>query len=366
MKSTLLIAATLLAISRPVSAMEREPQSGSGFPVDPISTAVVVAVTTVSTIYSAYNQDEPRPGEILLVVDAEQELAGPRNLMTKLCSKLAALYKPSHSTASRDLAWLYTVKGIFKIIEKATDHAALGSAGSAAWNAAFNLAFNTSDSIDDAASEADAARLLVKEATQNPAARKDAFYDAHQAVTKAVGCDEWYSAWNVFLDEANKVGWKAAREPAIGAVERGATHEEVGLIACQTAQKAILNWLFENINRMVEMVFPAYLKELDDNPDNNPFASNEALVPFVNEYFGNLQPEGILFVAPWLVLIVPINAVPQVHQPLFLHLRAMLIWPRVSQLMLRDAKIENVSEIPWEIVEIILVTFFEVMGPQPR
>jgi len=101
-------------------------------------------------------------------------------------------------------------------------------------------------------------------------------------------------------------------------------------------------------------------------PVVNPFASSEALVPFVNKHFGNLKEEEMIFLAPWLVLIVPFNAVPQVHHPLFRHLRVTLIWPQVAPLMLPQTEMGELAVLPRELINLLLFTFFEVMGPQPR
>jgi hypothetical protein len=334
MKSGLLSVTALLAISQSTLAMKPENQGAPRYSFDPLSTTLIIAGMTAGSIYSAYNSEPTNTNEILLVVDDEP--VNIRSVMKALYRSLALYYAKTPSTPTSEIAWMTTMRAVIC--------------------ATFLSAVNAAEEVTTGGGATRAA------AWDFPlAAAHTACWDAY-----AVGPIDLKAASDAIPQEVLDAAKLAAQRAADEFVYRDTPfkYSEAGQAVYRAAERVFLNWLRDNIAIVVDAVFQNTLNALEERGDNvatTPFS----IVPFVNEHFGNLKPEAMLFLAPWLVLIVPVNEIPPNHQSLFIDI--LDVAPQAEQFLL--VKLDTgtvVHQLPHELVSSILSTLIGLVFPPAK
>lgn len=233
--------------------------------------------------------------EVVQAAKDGKEPAYIKELMQALSKKLAVIAKNrGESDHSKDLAWLFSMRNVV-ILDNVAYNAANHAAGRWAQDAVLDFSSNTAWC---------AAWNAAIGAASNPIPHSSVGEAADKAASTAVK-----AAYNAAYQHA----YKAAKEAA----DQAASLEESARLAYRAAEWATLNWLFENIESVANQVYSASLGVLSKLPKTYPFENKEQMTFFMKSQFGWLNSEAMIFLAPWLVHIVPLDTVPANHQPLF-------------------------------------------------
>lgn len=247
--------------------------------------------------------------EVIKSAKANEEPGYIEELMIRMGEELnqvmRALFTPLESTLPK-LAWLHTMGGVVKVTWNAARSAALDAASSASWNC---------DNDDVKYGTWDAALY---------AAQNAALYAAKNSAENAAKNTDWSAAWNAALaaarsivkDAAEDAAKYVAKNAAKNAVTQGASAQEIGRISYRVAEWVVLNYLLRNIKVIVQVVHPSVLKALGENPAGNPFVDHDSWLATYKNHFAWLEPEAMMFLAPWLAQIVRIEGLEAAHQSL--------------------------------------------------
>jgi len=146
------------------------------------------------------------------------------------------------------------------------------------------------------------------------------------AVATHGGCASlWDGAWDAALDSARNAAWPAinsysttydtgkaaynatlnifmtpARDAASKFLKDHDLEYEGEGVRYRVAQWQVLNFLLTNINSITETVFETAEGTARDFATDNPFESREKAGSYIQKHFGDLKPEVMLFLKPWL------------------------------------------------------------------
>lgn len=139
-------------------------------------------------------------------------------------------------------------------------------------------------------------------------ASRDAVVDAaRDAVVDAA----WTAAWTAARDAAagtiagataagtiaGAAAWAAARAAARGATERGAN------MVSEEAKRVVLLYFLRDVRQILRASYDAALAVLPVDVANHPFITPEAWLAFRARHFGNLDPEAMRYLDPFLQLV---------------------------------------------------------------
>lgn len=187
----------------------------------------------------------------------------------------------------------------------------------------------------------------------------DASFDAaHSASELAV----WHPGWIFARSVAGDVAGENTEIAIQNMLRQRTTIQQAEAIAFREAEWLVLNFVFSNAENIVETIYEATLNALPEKPEKNPFDSREAFIQFYNQYFFRLSDNVMIFIAPWLISILPLDWIPEVCQPLFLRLSDFLNnWPTVSQFVFGRVDDNSlVHLLPKEVVWLVLMLAIQV------
>jgi len=177
-----------------------------------------------------------------------------------------------------------------------------------------------------------------------------ALYVAADTVWKAMIADNQEAA-----DAAKKAAHDAIFNAAVQGVKGKSWEAENGLMAFEIATWLVLNWLLENIDRVIEHTYGETEKVLEDDIEKNPFENHAKLVQFIDAHFGDLSSEAMRFVAPWLEPILSNNQVPQMHRELFSRTILGSFWRSIAAVLPgREDETSAFHGVPNDVIFFIL------------
>jgi|GEM_PF-1888476 len=214
-----------------------------------------------------------------------------KNLAEEISRKLQAIaQKKELNTLRAKIGWVFTMRGIVNV--------AFAAARDAAYYRAYNKPYDGGGDLE---------KVIISSRNSRAWVATVAALEAADALNGAACLKAFDWVW----DAAGQAAFIAAYVVVGEAIKDVSNKELEGKIAWRVAEWSAQNYFLMNLDTIVNGahgeggVFDALLAELPENLANSPVNSEEALILFLNHYFERLDQDAMLFLAPWLLQIMP-------------------------------------------------------------